>query len=892
MQRFLFCVLSLLLTGGARADAVATGLKCEYLVDPRGIDTIKPRLSWIVPCDRRGQRQTAYHILVADSPEALTQDVGSLWDTGKVESDRSTLIEYAGRPLGSRMRCYWKVKVWDKQGRATIWSKPANWSMSLLGPDDWHAQWIAGAKAPGKGTVPSSLWLRKTFALEGKPARSQVYVATLGYHELYINGRKVGNQVLGPAVCDYRHRALYLTHDVAEYLTEGKNCIALWLGRGWAAHKPYRLPRGAMAKAQLEVTLAAGKTVRVATDATWKWHSTPITYLGNWRWGDCGGERYDATQELPGWNAPDLDDSAWAPAGVFDPPVRVLSAQMVEPDRIIETLRPVGSRELAPGVYVIDMGRNYTGWLEIPLGGSRGQTIQLDYSERPVEKPGTQTFRQYDQYVPRGQGKEVFRNRFNYHAFRWVTVSGLKQPPDLSGVKGYAIHSDYKRVGRFECSEKLFNRIYETVLWTYRCLSLGGYVVDCPHRERLGYGAEGQVAIDTALYGFDHGALFTKWMADWRDVQDPKTGQVPHTAPTYIGGGGPAWGGIVVTLPWQCYLQYGDKRILETNYPMMQAYLRWLQSKSEKHILRPFGGKWDFLADWVAPGRNVAPDWTWTPEPLRIFFNSCYMAYVTRLTANIAAVLGKDDDAAAYRQQADAINRAVHGAYFDASKAGYVNGEQPYLAFALLTNTVPPASREKVIDNLQHAILVTRKGHVNAGVLGTYFLLKCLTQANRSDLIYPMVGQTTYPSWGHMLDKGATTIWERWNGDASRNHTSFLSVGAWFIEGLAGIRTDPAAPGFKHFFVRPAVLGNLKFARAEYQSIRGLIASRWQIDGGHFSLTVDVPTKDRAAVRESDKPAERSQGVRFLRMDGRAAVYRIESGHYEFRSPCPTDIGN
>ena len=282
-------------------------------------------------------------------------------------------------------------------------------------------------------------------------------------------------------------------------------------------------------------------------------------------------------------------------------------------------------RELSPGVYVIDMGRNYTGWLEIPLDGPRGQTVQLDYSERPVDKPGVQTFRQFDQYVPRGDGQDVFCSRFNYHAFRWVTVSGLKRPPDLSGVRGYAIHSDYERVGRFECSNELLNRIYETVLWTYRCLSLGGYVVDCPHRERLGYGAEGQVAVDTALYGFDQGALFTKWLADWRDVQDPQSGEVPHTAPTYIGGGGPAWGGIVVTLPWQCYLQYGDRRILEDNYPMMQGYLRWLASKSRDNILRPFGGEWDFLADWVAPGRNVAPKWTWTPEPLRIFFNTCYM---------------------------------------------------------------------------------------------------------------------------------------------------------------------------------------------------------------------------------------------------------------------------
>jgi len=392
---------------------------------------------------------------------------------------------------------------------------------------------------------------------------------------------------------------------------------------------------------------------------------------------------------------------------------------------------------------------------------------------------------------------------------------------------------------RFECSNELFNRIYETVLWTYRCLSLGGYVVDCPHRERLGYGAEGQVAVDTALYGFDFGALFTKWLGDWRDVQDPQSGEVPHTAPTYIGGGGPAWGGIVVTLPWRCYLQYGDKRILEDNY----------------------------------------------------------MSYATQLTANVADVLGKHDEAAAYREQAQQINRAVHAAYFDVAKATYVTGEQPYPALALLTGTVPDELRDKVLASLEREILVTQKGHIDSGVLGTYFLLKSLTEANRSDLVYPLVNHRTYPSWGFMLDQGATTIWERWNGEESQNHTSFLSVGSWFIEGLAGIRPDPAAPGFRHFFVRPAVVGDLTFVRASYRSIRGPVASRWRIENGRFHLeievpagstaTVYVPTRDRSAVREGGRPTEQANGVRSLRLENGAAVYQIDSGEYAFQTPWP-----
>ncbi len=875
------------------AEVAPVELKCEYLKNPQGIDVVRPRLSWIVRSDERGRKQGAYRILVAGSPEDLAAERGNLWDTGKVPSDRSFHKEYSGKPLESRMRCHWKVRVWDDRDRASAWSRSACWSMGLLDRGDWQADWVGGPEGE-MGKMPSSLWLRKTFSLETKPESAEVFLATIGYSELYVNGTKVGDEVLSPPVCDYRHRALYTTHNVTDHLVAGKNCIAVWLGRGWAAHKPYQLRRGPMVKVQLEACLDGQRRRQIVSDATWKSHPTPITYIGQWRFNDFGGERYDATRELPGWNLPSLDDSSWADAGVFKSPVPKLSAAMVQPNRIIETFHPVAVRKLAPGAYVIDMGRNYTGWFEIDLEGPRGRMIQFDYSERPVEKPGQRTFNQYDQYVLRGESTETFRNRFNYHAFRWVTVTGIDRPPPLDAIEGHLIHTDYPRCGEFECSNPLFNRIYQTVLWTYRCLTLGAYVVDCPHRERLGYGAEGQVAIETALYNFDQGAMFSKWMTDWRDVQDPVTGQVPHTAPTYKGGGGPAWGGIVVTLPWQCYLHYGDRRILDRCYPTMQGYLRWLDSKSEDHVLQPFGGPWDFLADWVAPGRNVAPNYTWTPEDWRVFFNNAYLVYVTQLTARIAAVLGKPDDAETYRRKAEQINRAVHARFFDPAKQSYVNGESPYLALALLVGMVPPGQRAAVMANLQRDILVEHTGHVHSGVLGTWLLLEFLTAADHSDLIFPMVNQKNYPSWGHMLDQGATTIWERWNGDASQNHTSFLSVGAWFTEGVAGIRPDEASPGFRHFIVRPAVVGDLTFARASYRSILGRISSHWRIDSGRFFLDVEVPVGATASIHvpvrrgeevlESGKPAESAPGVRLLRRGEDSAVYGVGSGSYSFQS--------
>jgi len=870
---------------------------CEYLVNPRGIDVVRPRLSWTLRSQQRGQEQAAYRILVSTTPERLAADQGDLWDSGRVASEQSVHVKYAGRPLRSRMRCYWKVKVWDRDGRASNWSEPAQWSMGLLAPDDWQAEWVGHPQANGSPQDLSSLWLRKTFTLGSRAKRATVYVSSIGYHELYVNGTRIGDYVLSPAVSDYRQRALYLTLDVTSQLKPGRNVIAVWLGRGWAAHRAYHLKHGPLALVQLEVALENGPSVSIVTDATWKAHATPITCLGDWRWNHYGGERYDGRLELIGWNTAAVDDASWASARVYDPPVRFLSAQMVEPDRIVETIRPVGVREVAPHAYVVDMGRNFSGWFEMRVQGPRGRTIRFDYSDRPVQRPGTRSFNQWDEYILRGDGDEVFRNRFNYHGFRWVTVTGLDQKPELDAIRGYLIHSDYARAGLFACSNKLLNRIYEAVLWTYRCLSLGGYVVDCPHRERYGYGAEGQVAIESALYNFHQGALFTKWLRDWRDVQDPRTGEVPHTAPTYVGGGGPAWGGIIVTLPWQMYRHYGDRRILETGYPAMQGYLRWLDTKTRDHILQPWGGEWDFLGDWVAPGRNREPPIAWSPEPLRKLFNNCYLIHLLELTAKTADVLGRRADAAGYREKAQRMRRAVHAAFFDEKTNLYVNGEQPYLAFPLLVGMVPEPLQSKVMANLERAITIRRRGHVNSGVLGTWFLLKCLVERDRNDLVFRIVSHETYPGWGFMLRQGATTLWERWDGAESRIHTSFLSVGSWFTEGVAGIRPDEQRPGFKHFFVRPALVGNLRWARAQYESIHGTIVSDWRLDGSRFRLVVEAPPGTTASVRvptvpgkpvlESGRPAKGAEGVCPMGVEPGAAVFRIESGRYVFESHAP-----
>ena len=636
-----------LLFGGAseKTDFSVQGLRCEYLSNPLGIDVQKPRLSWLLNPAANVRGQSAYRILVASTSEILKKDRGDLWDSGRVVSAQTAWIEYGGKQLGSGQRVYWKVRAWSDAGKALPWSAQATWSMGLLQPSDWHGKWIGERRPDGtvEGTPLPFPWLRKTFTLTQKPGRAVAYVNPLGYYELYINDRKVDDHVLSPAVSDYSKRNLYVTHEVAEYLVPGKNVVALWLGRGWYVKgHPGVIHDGPLVRAQLEISLADGNLAQVVTDESWKVRESPITPLGRGTaFGDYGGERYEPGLELPGWNTITLDDSAWQAAAVFEPPQVSTAAQMVEPNRIVETIKATRVEAYPQGGWIIDMGRNFTGWLEIKLPPiAQGTTVKLEFSdqmERDKPAPGAaagrtgggstgsgnapgqsasggrgpgaaaqagsnppagatsargaapaaaaagaarggrggnqtvfpNTFNQRDEIIGNGASL-TFCSRFNYHAFRYVRVIGVETAPDVASATGYLIRTAYERTGEFASSNELLNQIYQMVTRTYEALSLGGYVVDCPTRERLGYGGDAGTSMETGMYNFSTGGLYNRWLANWRDAQ-VASGSLPHTAPNYPnqGGGGPMWGGFVVTLPWRMYLQYGDKGVLETNYPMI-----------------------------------------------------------------------------------------------------------------------------------------------------------------------------------------------------------------------------------------------------------------------------------------------------------------------------------
>ena len=886
------------------------GLRCEYLANPLGIDVETPRLSWDLTPGPRGREQSAYQLLVASTEALLQQNKGDLLDSGKTSSDRNTFVAYAGRPLTSGMAAWWKVRVWDQAGHATSWSAPAHWSMGVLHASEWHGRWIGLARPAGvpEGAPLPFPWLRKTITLAKKPGRATAYVNALGYYELYVNGKKVDDYTLAPAVVDYSKRNWYMTHDITSYLVEGRNCIALWLGRGWYVRgHPGVVYDGPLVRAQFDIALPNGEAVNVVTDATWKAKASPITPLGKGTaFGDYGGERFDARLDIDGWNAVKLDDSAWEAASLFDPPKVTTSAQMVEPNRILETIQALKIDATPEGGWLIDMGKNYTGWLDLrlPSGAAAGQNLKIEYADNPPARGRYSTFNQRDEYVTRAGAGQVVRSRFNYHGFRYAHVTALSQAPALADVRGSFMRTSYGRASQFESSNDLLNRIYNLVTWTYQCLTLNGYVVDCPTRERLGYGGDAGTSIETGLFNFDTGGLYSRWAANWRDAQDPQSGDIPYTAPNYPdqGGGGPMWSGFSVTLPWQVYLNYGDKGVLETNYPMIHNWLTFAGSKVRDGIMEPYLSvgmsmpQWNYLGDWVTPRRGTGGDLARDPVASR-FINNAHYLYTLQLAARIAAILDKPGDAAMFRERAATLARVLHEKYYVAAENSYATGQQPYLALALALGIAPPDVRPAVMKNLEDTILTKDTGHFNSGMHGTYFLLKELMEADRNDLIYAMAEKEDFPSWGNMLKQGATTSWESWSGGSSHIHDTLISIGAWFIEGIGGIRADEKAPGFRHFFLKPAPGGGLTFANTSYRSIRGTIVSNWRIESGTLHMDVTVPPGSSAtlylpsaaadAVTESGGPAAQAAGVKYSGADRGKAIFDLGSGSYRFASKLP-----
>lgn len=906
-----------------KSTIMPINLRYEYLVNPSGMDEQHPRLSWTLAATDTtayGQRQTGYRILVSSDKKLLQRDEGDIWDTKWINSSQMQQLVYEGDSLLSDRDYYWKIAVMDEQGEISPWSEPAHWSTGLFNTTAWQAQWIGTDQLFDPSQKDCNIvdpWLRKTFQLKVHPKKATLFVASVGFHEVYVNGKKIGEDVMAPAVTDHTKRARYVAYDIAPALKKGTNVVAIWLGTSWSIHGPYvseNRPNTPIVVAQAAIYKEkvldsnAKPDFILKTDETWKTHNSPNKLLGTWDSNRMGGELWNANDELADWNMADCDESSWKPAIVYDPKL-TLSAQQVEKNYLLDEIKPIDVQERPDGTYRVDMGVNFAGWTAVNVEGTPGDTVKFLYSEREQDD---MTFGLHSAYIIGKSGKGTFRNRFNYSSGRWITIKGLKRKPKLDDVRGWAVSTGIQSTSSFSCSDSLQNWIYDKVRWTFENLSLGGYVVDCPQRERLGYGGDAHATCETGMLNYQMGAFYTKWMEDWRDVSGTETivgnmydtsfarkavmggrilnnGVLPHTAPTYMGGGGPAWGGIVVTLPWVLYQNQGDKRILEKNFQLVKNWLLFLDSNTKDGLLQRYGGQWDFLGDWLWP--HATAEGMNNDKLQTLCLNNCYRVYNLRTAAKIAHAIGKNDEAEKWENAAAAYSKIIHERFFNATDNSYADSSMVNLAAALLADVTPPNLSKQVLDRLENEILVKRNGHIHVGITGGAILFKLLRELGRDDLIYAMTSQTDYPGWGYMKANGATTIWEMWEKDLpghSLLHSSYLYPGAWYIDGIGGIKKDSNVPGYRRFIVKaPTLTSNqLSWSETTYDSPAGLIKVKWKRQDQRLLFDITVPPNCTAELQiaETDRVniKERDGQVRRIGKQNANILYELQSGRFTF----------
>lgn len=726
--------------------------------------------------------------------------------------------------------------------------------------------------------------VRRAFELSELPLRAVVHVASVGYHALALNGSRVGDRELAPNVSDLRTRARFSSYEVTDALRVGTNVLGIELGRGWAQHATYGRDGRVLARVRVDLFGVDGTHRMLGTDTGWQARAGARTLLGAWRFRNFGGERIDAARAGEAWCTPGAaeDAAGWAPATAMTLTLPI-TADGCAPSRRGPALAAQSIEEARDGTQRVDFGLACTGLVQARLRGAPHARITLRVAERPEEAT---TYAQVSQLVLDASGAGTFTHRFNYAAGRWLTVEGAA-PMAADDVCIWPVATELQATTEFACSHALLNAIWATAKWTLRNLTLGGYIVDCPHRERLGYGGDAHATLGTMLATHDAEAFYRKWLQDWRDVQRPD-GDVPHTAPTVDGGGGPAWGGILVMLPWALYVETGDVDVLATNFAPMQRWVEFLTSQTRDGLLVRYGDPvWGFAGDWVPPGFGQEPG-TRVPDEWTLLFNNCYWLDTLATMACIAGALGHDGAAADYRTRAATTRAAMRTRFFDGERQAWTTSAQPYLALLLRTGLVAGDERARVEQNLVDAVAAT-KGHIDAGIHGTAYVLAQLTAQRRDDLVYGMMTKTDYPSWGHMLAQGATTLWEQWDGEHSRLHSSFVSVGAWFVRSLAGIRADPEFPGYEQFTVAPAVVGGLAWVRCRHTCARGTIASAWRIDGDDVVFEISVPPSCRARLvlptATPDVLDLDGQRVAVRAVDAARAEVIVGPGRHRVRAP-------
>ena len=1051
---------------------VPVNLQCEYRLNPPGIDVVRPRLFWQVQSNERNQAQTACEILVASSRELLQKNRGDLWDSGPVSSADTVNLVYAGKALTSGEECFWKVKVWDKKGKASAWSAPARWSMGLLQQNDWQGKWIGWdhgeqtndfggaqwiwfpegnpavsapvctryfrrvfalpAKAamraatieitaddqfnlfvngqaagqgdgwgsprkiavgaflkPGKNVLavearnvgnnpnPAGLlaklkveltpgnpftlatgenwksaansetgwtalgfddaawaqarllgeygtqtwgiiqsderplparYLRREFSVAKKIRRATAYMCGLGLSELFLNGRKVSDDVLSPAIAEYDQRAFYVTYDVTGQLRRGDNAVGIMLGNGRyyaprvsvpAACRTFGYPKLLL---QLNIEYTDGTTTQVVSDENWKLTTNGPIRANN----EFDGEGYDARMEMPGWNQTQFNDSRWEPVQLVAPGAPVLSAQIGEPIRVMDTLHPVAITNPKPGVYIYDLGQNLAGWCRLKVSGPAGTVVRLRHAEG-TNVDGTlytanmRSAKAEDVYTLKGQGTEIYEPRFTHHGFRYVEVTGFPGRPERDSIEGQVVHDALPKAGEFATSNPLINQIYHNIYWgtrdNYRSLP-----TDMPRDERQGWMGDRQEVSKGETYLFNVAPLYAQWLTDIQDAQRAD-GSVPDVCPAFwpLYQDGVVWASTYIIVPHMLYDQYDDLGVLQQRYDSMKKWTDYMTKFLANGVMTR-----NNYADWCFPPRSKAEMTVINSTDPKLTTDGNMMStaifyHDLQLMARSARLLGQTGDAERFETLAEKIKIAFNQRYYHAEPGCYDNGTQTACVLPLAFGMVPDECKAKVFARLVEKITVESDNHLGTGLIGGHYLMRVLSDNGRPDLACTIAMQTTYPSWGYMISKGATTMWELWNGDTadsgmnSRNIVMLIGdLNIWLHEYLGGIRPDPAAPGFKQIIIKPEVVGGLTWVKDRYDSIHGRIRSEWRQSAGQFDLrvtipanttaTVYLPAKNAAGVTEDGKPAAHAEGVTLLRTEPGLVVLHVGSGDYQFHS--------
>jgi len=902
------------------ASLIPVQLRCESGENPLGIDAPEPGLSWILQSNERGASQSAYQIIAASTPELLSIDEGDLWDSGKTPSGETYQIPYKGKTPASAQQVFWKARSWDEADKPSAWSANATWTTGLLHGADWQpAKWIGSPEMQGEaglsGKAAPGLLLRRDVAVKKQLRRALLNISGLGIYMLFVNGGKASDDLLQPGWTNYKKTVLYQTYDITSLLKEGAmNAIGLSLAHGIYditdapddRYVKFRQSFGPLqAIAQLRLEYADASTEIIGTDESWQAAPSPVTFENFF-----AGEDYDARLEAKGWDSPGFENGAWKDAAATSGPggaLRGLSCA-APPIRMQDVLAPVKVTTPKPGVIIYDFGQNASMMPRLAASGDAGASVRIIPSEllgkngladrASCTQDGVRPA--WWQYTFKGGGGETWFPQFFYQGARYLQVELIPAKkggllPTVEKIESVVIHSSSRPVGGFSCSSELFNRTYALVRWAQRS-NMMSVMTDCPHRERLPWLEQTHLNGPSLRYNFEMAPLLAKMVDDMADSQ-LDNGFIPNIAPEYFMAqpnitdsfrNSPEWGSAFVIVPWQQYQFTGDASLLRRHYAAMKRYVAFLAATSKKNIVHTG------LGDWYDLGPK--PPWGSQLTPPALTATAFYY-YDNWILARVAELLDKPGDAREFINRAAEIRAAFNDEFFHADAGVYATGSQTANAIPFVMGLAPEDQGPRLLDAI--VADVRRRGNsLTSGDVGYRYLLRALAEGGRSDVIFDMNSQSERPGYGMMLKKGATSLTEKWDAGVgkfgSQNHFMLGQINEWFFHDLAGIAPDPARPGFKRIIVRPRPVGDITWAKASYDSVRGKISSEWKRTGGRFQLAVVIPAGSTAtvcmparradAVNESGVPASHAPGVKLLREELGLAVFEVASGHYDFSS--------